>query len=131
MKCLAIDDSNTVRLALKLVLESQGYKLEMAYDGEEAMRKIRISSHFDLIVTDINMPNMDGIALIKEIRKLASYSSTPILVVSTESKPEKVEEGKKAGACGWIVKPFKPNELISTLKKIKEQCVVHKLEASM
>lgn len=131
MKCLAIDDSSTVRLALKLVLESQGYKMEMAYDGEEAMRKIRISSNFDLIVTDINMPNMDGITFIREIRKLASYSSTPILIVSTESKPEKVEEGKSAGANGWIKKPFKPNELISTLKKIKEQCVVRKIEASL
>ncbi|MDH3973621.1 MAG: response regulator [Deltaproteobacteria bacterium] len=121
MKCLAIDDSSTVRLALKLVLESQGYKMDMAVDGEDAMRKIRVSSDFDLIITDINMPNMDGLAFIKEIRTFSNYSSTPILVVSTETKPEKMEEGKKAGASGWIAKPFKPNELISILKSIKEK----------
>ena len=119
MKCLAIDDSNTIRLALKLVLESQGYEMEMAFDGEEAMRKVRVSSNFDLIITDINMPKMDGITLIKEIRKLVGYSSTPILVLSTESKPEKMEEGTKAGANAWITKPFKPNDLISAVNRIR------------
>lgn len=121
MKCLAIDDSSTVRLALKLVLESQGYKLETAVDGEEALRKIRISSDFDLIITDINMPNMDGLTFIREIRKMSNYRSTPILVISTETKADKVEEGKTAGADDWIAKPFKPNELISILNKIKQK----------
>lgn len=130
MKCLAIDDSSTVRLALKLVLESQGYKMELACDGEEAIQKIRISSNFDIIVTDINMPNMDGIAFIKEIRKMDSYRTTPVLVLSTESRPEKVAEGKKAGANAWLIKPFKPNELISILKNIKETLLSQKLEVA-
>jgi len=131
MKCLAIDDSNTVRLALKLVLESQGYKMEMACDGEEAMRKIRVSSDFDLIITDINMPKMDGITFIREIRKLSNYRSTPIVVVTTESKPEKVAEVTMAGANGWVAKPFKPYELISTLNKLREKPLEAELQGQL
>src|SRR3990170_1325012 len=95
---LAVDDSVTMRQTISTTLEKEGYSVTLA--------------------NDINMPNMDGIRLIQEVRKLASHKFTPIIVLTTESQPEKKEEGKNAGATGWIIKPFKPEQLIAVLKKV-------------
>ena len=114
---LAVDDSVTMRQTIATTLEKEGYTVILANDGKDAVSKLN-GNRFNLIITDINMPNMDGISLIKEIKKQASHKFTPIIVLSTESQPEKKEEGKSAGATGWIIKPFKPDQLIAVVKKV-------------
>ena len=114
---LAVDDSVTMRQTISTTLEKEGYSVTLANDGMDAISKLN-GNKYHVIVTDINMPNMDGIKLIQEVRKLASYKFTPIIVLTTESQPEKKEEGKNAGATGWIIKPFKPEQLIADLKKV-------------
>jgi len=116
---LAVDDSATVRSSLKLVLQKAGYEPVLAADGEEALFRVQESREkFHLIITDLNMPKMNGIELIKTVRLLPGYRFTPILMLTTESQAEKKMEGKKAGATGWIVKPFTPGQLISVIQKI-------------
>jgi two-component system chemotaxis response regulator CheY len=88
-----------------------------ASDGVQALSAAK-SKRFNLVITDVNMPNMDGIALIKELRALPNYKFTPLLMLTTESSPEKKQQGKAAGATGWIVKPFNPEQLLSTVKKV-------------
>jgi two-component system chemotaxis response regulator CheY len=116
---LAVDDSATVRSSLKLVLQEAGYDLVLAADGEEALNKIKKSKEkFHLIITDLNMPKMNGIELIKAVRSLPDYRFVPILMLTTESQADKKLEGKKAGATGWIVKPFTPEQLIGVIQKV-------------
>ncbi len=118
-RVLAVDDSVTVRSSLKLVLQEAGYEPVLAADGEEALNQIKNSKEkFRLIITDLNMPKMDGIELIKAVRSLPGYRFTPILMLTTESQAEKKLEGKKAGATGWIVKPFTPGQLIGVIQKV-------------
>lgn len=114
---LAVDDSPSMRQMVSHTLESAGYEVFMACDGVEAL-KIAADTCVNLVLTDVNMPNMDGITLVRELRKLASYKYKPILVLTTESSTEKKMEGKAAGATGWIVKPFDPARLLSTLRKV-------------
>ncbi len=114
---LAVDDSVTMRQTISTTLEKEGYSVTLANDGMDAMSKLD-GNKYHVIVTDINMPNMDGIRLIQEVRKLTSHKFTPIIVLTTESQPEKKEEGKNAGATGWIIKPFKPEQLIAVVKKV-------------
>lgn len=114
---LAVDDSVTMRQTIATALEKEGYAVSLANDGLDALNKLN-GARFHVIVTDINMPNMDGIRLIKEIRNLPAHKFTPIIVLTTESQPEKKEEGKNAGATGWIVKPFKPEQLVAVVKKV-------------
>ncbi|MEW6662894.1 MAG: response regulator [Bacillota bacterium] len=116
---LVVDDSNTVRLTLQAVLTQAGYTVEEARDGEEAIQKIKALPKFNAVITDLNMPRMDGISLIKEVRGLPAYRFTPILMLTTEGAVAKKEEGKKAGATGWIVKPFTPDQLLAVLKKVQ------------
>ena len=113
---LAVDDSASMRQMVSFTLKSAGYDVTEAEDGAVALN-IAKSKGFDLVITDVNMPNMDGITLIGELRKLPSFKGTPLLMLTTESAGDKKMQGKNAGATGWIVKPFNPDQLISVIKK--------------
>ncbi len=114
---LAVDDSASMRQMVSFTLKDAGYEVTEAADGEEAL-KIAKGGSFNLVLTDINMPKMNGIELTRALRALPDYKFTPILTLTTESTPEKKQEGKAAGATGWIVKPFSPDQLIATIKKV-------------
>jgi len=114
---LVVDDSPTVRTMVKTTLQNEGYDVITAQDGEKAL-KTADDTKVDLIITDINMPNMDGIELIKMLRSGESNKHTPILVITTEGGSNVKEAGKAAGATGWIVKPFQPEVLIAACKKV-------------
>ncbi|MBL1293246.1 MAG: response regulator [Thiotrichales bacterium] len=114
---LAVDDSASMRQMVTFTLKGAGYDVTEAKDGQEALTKAK-SNRFSLVITDVNMPNMDGITLTKELRALSSYKFTPILTLTTESSAEKKQAGKAAGATGWIVKPFSPDQLLATVKKV-------------
>ena len=98
-------------------LKGAGYEVEEAADGKQALDKAK-QGKFNLVLSDVNMPVMDGISLIKELRALPQYKFTPILMLTTESTGDKKQEGKSAGATGWIVKPFSPDQLLATIKKV-------------
>ena len=118
MACiLAVDDSASMRQMVSFTLKGAGYEVVEAVDGVDALAVAKGRS-FNLVVTDVNMPNMDGITLIGELRKLPSYKFTPLLMLTTESGMEKKQQGKAAGATGWIVKPFNPEQLLATVKKV-------------
>ncbi|MCF6282930.1 MAG: response regulator [Candidatus Polarisedimenticolaceae bacterium] len=114
---LAVDDSASMRQMVSFTLKGSGYEVVEASDGVEALAVAKTRS-FDLVVTDVNMPNMDGIALIAELRKLPNFKFTPLLMLTTESGADKKQQGKAAGATGWIVKPFNPEQLLATIKKV-------------
>jgi two-component system chemotaxis response regulator CheY len=114
---LTVDDSTSMRQMVSFTLKGAGYEVVESVDGVEAL-EIAKTRAFDLVVTDVNMPNMDGITLIKELRNLPDYKFTPLLMLTTESAADKKQEGKAAGATGWIVKPFDPEQLLSTIKKV-------------
>ena len=114
---MTVDDSTSVRQMVSFTLKEAGYDVIEACDGKDALSKIP-NKDLNLIVTDLNMPNMDGIELIKKIRREPKYKYTPIIMLTTESQTEKKMEGKAAGATGWIVKPFQPDQLISVIKKV-------------
>jgi len=114
---LAVDDSASMRQMVSFTLKGAGHDVLEASDGEEALG-LANKGPVDLVISDVNMPNMDGITLISELRKLDTYKFTPILMLTTESSGDKKSEGKAAGATGWIVKPFNPDQLIATIKKV-------------
>jgi len=116
-KILAVDDSSSMRQMVSFTLKGAGYDVVEAVDGQDALNKAK-SDQFDLIVTDVNMPVMDGITFIKNLRGEANYKFTPMLMLTTESAADKKAEGKAAGATGWVVKPFNPDQLINTVKKV-------------
>jgi two-component system chemotaxis response regulator CheY len=102
---------------VSFTLRGAGYEVDEAVDGKDGLAKIG-SGKFDMIVTDLNMPNLDGIQLIAATRKLPGYAFTPILMLTTESQSEKKDAGRKAGATGWIVKPFGADQLITAARKL-------------
>jgi len=114
---LAVDDSASMRQMVTFTLKGAGYQVVEAADGQEALNKAK-SQQFDLIITDVNMPIMDGITFIKNLRQEANYKFTPMLMLTTESAADKKSAGKAAGATGWIVKPFNPDQLLNTVKKV-------------
>ena len=114
---MTVDDSTSMRQMVKATLLSAGYDVVEASDGQEALEYAR-ENPVDLVITDVNMPRMDGITLVSELRLLPSYRLTPVLLLTTESTMEKKMEGKKAGATGWIVKPFSPEQLLSTIARV-------------
>ena len=116
-KILAVDDSASMRQMVTFTLKGAGFEVEEAADGQQALN-IAKNGGFDLVLSDVNMPVMDGIQLVKELRTLAEYKFTPILMLTTESATDKKVEGKQAGATGWIVKPFNPDQLLNTIKKV-------------
>lgn len=116
-KILAVDDSASMRQMVSFTLKQAGYDVTDAKDGAEAL-EIAKGNSFDVVISDVNMPIMDGITLIRELRQLPSYRFTPILMLTTESGTDKKSEGKSAGATGWIVKPFNPDQLLTVVKKV-------------
>ncbi|HEU4654209.1 MAG TPA: response regulator [Steroidobacteraceae bacterium] len=116
-RILAVDDSPSMRDMVRIALTSAGFDVIQAHDGEHALELARKGT-FDLILSDVNMPRMDGIALIRALRAEASYRHTPILMLTTDGSPERKKEGKEAGATGWIVKPFDPAQLIATMHRV-------------
>ncbi|MBL4681188.1 MAG: response regulator [Pseudomonadales bacterium] len=116
-RILAVDDSASMRQMVAFTLKGGGFDVVEASDGVEALELAK-ENDCDLVLTDVNMPNMDGIELTKELRGLANYKFVPILMLTTESGMDKKTEGRAAGATGWIVKPFNPDQLLSTIKKV-------------
>lgn len=114
---LTVDDSASVRQMVSFTLRTAGYEVSEAVDGKDGLAKVD-RAKFDLIITDLNMPNVDGIQLITALRKLPGYSFVPILMLSTESQVEKKDAGRKAGATGWIVKPFNAGQLVAVVQKL-------------
>ena len=114
---MAVDDSVSMRQMVSYTLKGAGYDVIEAEDGRDALDKAK-GAKVNLVLTDVNMPKMDGIALIKELRNLPDYKFIPILMLTTESGTDKKGEGKAAGATGWIVKPFNPDQLLATIKKV-------------
>ncbi len=115
-RILTVDDSSSVRQMVRLTLEGAGYSVVEAVDGQDALTKV--SPPPDLIITDLNMPNLDGIGLIRALRAQPATKFTPILMLTTESQEVKKQEGKAAGATGWIVKPFTPDQLVAVVRKV-------------
>jgi len=114
---LAVDDSASMRQMVAFTLKGAGYNVIEAADGQEALDKAR-GETVDLVLTDQNMPRMDGITLVQNLRGLATYASTPILILTTESSDEMKAKGKAAGATGWLVKPFDPGKLLDVVRKV-------------
>ena len=117
-KILVVDDSASMRQMVSFTLKGAGHSISEAPDGRQALMLAKSDSSIDLVLTDVNMPVMDGISLVKELRGLASFKFTPILMLTTESGAAKKGEGKSAGATGWIVKPFSPDQLVATVNKV-------------
>jgi len=116
-RILVVDDSNSIRDMVSFTLKSAGYETVEAKDGLEGLSAAKESS-YDLVISDVNMPNMDGITLCGEIRKLPEFKFTPILMLTTESSGDMKLKGKAAGATGWLVKPFNPEKLLATIKRV-------------
>lgn len=116
-RIMTVDDSVSVRQMVSFTLKNAGYETIEATDGKDALSKLN-GSGANMIVTDLNMPNLDGIGLIKEVRAKPDYKFIPIIMLTTESQDEKKQEGKSAGATGWIVKPFKPEQLLAVVKRV-------------
>lgn len=116
-KILFVDDSESIREIVNFTLTREGYEVVLSSNGKEALNYLN-GTEYNLIITDLYMPEMNGIELIKEIRKKPEYKFTPILFLSTESQLDKKMEAKEAGATGWIVKPFVPAKLIEAINKV-------------
>ena len=114
---LIVDDSESIREVVSATLENAGYQVLSGVDGVDAQRHLS-GQEIGLIITDLNMPNKNGIELIKDVRAKNEYKFTPILLLTTESQADKKQEAKSAGATGWIVKPFVQEKLLATIKKV-------------
>ena len=114
---LAVDDSASIRQMVAFTLKSSGYEVVEAVDGMDGLEKAK-SKTFNLILTDQNMPRMDGLTLIKSLRAMPQYKTVPILMLTTESSDAMKQQGRAAGATGWLVKPFDPQKLIEVVKKV-------------
>jgi two-component system chemotaxis response regulator CheY len=113
---MTVDDSSSVREMVSYTLSDAGYEVIQAVDGQDALSKLQ--GQVDMIITDLNMPNMDGLELIKSVRANAATKFIPIVMLTTESQDSKKQEGKSAGATGWIVKPFKPPQILGVVQKL-------------
>ena len=114
---LAVDDSASMRQMVSFTLKSAGYNVVEAVDGQDAWEK-SASRDFDLVLTDQNMPRMDGIGLTRKLREHPKFKTTPILILTTESSDQMKQAGRSAGATGWLVKPFDPTKLIEVIRKV-------------
>jgi len=114
---MTVDDSTSVRQMVSFTLQEAGYTVVEAADGQEALMKIG-DQPVDMVLADLNMPNMDGITLIKNLRAKQEYKFIPLVMLTTESQSGKKQEGKDAGATGWIVKPFNPDQLLGVVRKV-------------
>ncbi|MBV8047668.1 MAG: response regulator [Paludibacterium sp.] len=116
-KILTVDDSASIRQMVSFTLKSAGYDITEAPDGQAGLTAAQ-AARFDLVLTDQNMPGMDGLSLIRALRKLPVYGSTPILMLTTESTEQMKTMGRAAGATGWLVKPFDPQKLLDVVKRL-------------
>ncbi|HTV95020.1 MAG TPA: response regulator [Steroidobacteraceae bacterium] len=116
-RVLAVDDSASMRQMVSLTLQAAGYEVIQASDGLEALEWAR-TGMVDLVLTDVHMPRMDGISLVRELRDLPHYKFLPMLILTTESSRDKKMSGKQAGATGWLVKPFDPPQLLATIARV-------------
>lgn len=114
---MVVDDSSSMRQMITFTLEGAGYQAVEATDGADALAKSN-AQKVDLVITDLNMPNMNGIELTRNLRAAPAFRFTPIILLTTESNQEKKMEGKAAGATGWIVKPFQVEQLLAVVKKV-------------
>ncbi len=114
---LIVDDSDSIREVVRFTLENEGYNVLVGVDGKDALKHLN-GQTIDLVITDLHMPEMDGIELIKHIRAMPDYERIPILFLTTESQTAKKMEAKDAGATGWIIKPFVPAKLLSAITKV-------------
>ena len=114
---LVVDDSSSVRQVVGIALKSAGYDVIEASDGKDALTKLN-GQKIHLMISDVNMPNMDGITFVKEVKKLANYKFTPIITLTTESQESKKAEGQAAGAKAWVVKPFQPAQMLAAVSKL-------------
>lgn len=117
-KILIVDDSSSVRQVVGFTLKNAGYDVIEAVDGRDALARLSAAPSVGMIVTDLNMPNLDGIGLIRAVRAIATHKFIPIVMLTTESQDSKKQDGKSAGATGWIIKPFKPEQLLAVVKKV-------------
>lgn len=122
MRVLAVDDSPTMREMVRAALEKAGIDVVLAVHGEDGLERLetetKAKNKFDVVLTDLNMPIMDGLALTRSIRARPHHAGIPILFLTTEAGPELRTEARAAGATGWIVKPFDPDSLVRTLRRI-------------
>jgi len=114
---LAVDDSGSLRQMVVFSLKAAGYKVTEAVDGQDGLEKAKAET-FDLVLTDQNMPRMDGLTLIRSLRALSGYQTVPILMLTTEASDEMKQKGRAAGANGWLVKPFDPQRLTEVVRKV-------------
>lgn len=114
---LIVDDSVSIRQMVEMTLKSANYNVTTAQDGQDALDKCQ-GSRFDFVLTDQNMPRMDGLTLVKSLRGLANFKATPIVMLTTEAGDDMKAKGKAAGATGWMVKPFDPNKLLDVMKRV-------------
>lgn len=116
-RILTVDDSASIRQVVGFTLKSAGYEVVEAVDGKDALAKAA-AGPVNMVITDLNMPNLDGLGLIRALRATPAHKFTPIVMLTTESQDAKKQEGRAAGATGWIVKPFKPEQLLGVVKKV-------------
>lgn len=114
---LAVDDSPSMRALVYATLTNAGHRVLQASDGVEALTVAKTEA-VNLVLADVNMPNMDGITMVRELRMMSDYRFTPILMLTTESATDRKKEAKEAGATGWLVKPFDPEQLLATIRKV-------------
>ncbi len=114
---ITVDDAATMRKMISFTLKGAGHEVLEAADGVEALKTLQTRA-VDMVITDVNMPNMDGITLTRSLRALPQFARTPIVLLTTESAPERKAEGKAAGATGWIVKPFQQEQLLAVVAKV-------------
>ncbi|MEW6669065.1 MAG: response regulator [Thermodesulfobacteriota bacterium] len=114
---MTVDDSASVRQMVAFTLRNAGFTVVEAADGQDALSKLE-GAAVNMVIADLNMPNLDGIGLIRALRANQAYKFIPIVMLTTESQAEKKQEGKAAGATGWIVKPFQPEQLLAVVKKV-------------
>jgi len=117
-KILIVDDSESIRVVVGMALRSEGYEVVVGNDGQHALELLMENQDVNLIVSDLNMPRLDGIAFLKEVRKLDKFKFLPFLILTTESQEIKKMEAKQSGATGWIIKPFVKEKLIAVVKKV-------------
>ena len=114
---MIVDDSSSLRVVVSIALSGAGYNVIEASDGRDAIFKLK-GKKINLIISDVNMPNMDGISFVKAVKEMPDFKFTPILMLTTESQEEKKREGQAAGARAWMVKPFKPEQLVAAVQKL-------------
>lgn len=114
---LIVDDSISMRQLVNFTLTSSGYNVVQAVNGKDAVAQLDNGAKIDMVITDLNMPEMDGIEFIKRVRRHSLYKFIPVVMLTTESKDSRKQDGRQAGASGWIVKPFTPEQLIDVVKK--------------